>query len=374
MAFVDGDYRYYPSGNVVYVSANDKTKSSYADLPDTITNSGTTYTIINPGDAPCNGTCTGCFEGCTNLTFAPKLPSSAQDLYYCFSGCSSLVLPPTIPSGTTDMTDCFYGCSNLIVAPIIPANVLYMSDCFYNCTSLSGDIYVLNNPTAYSSIFTGTTKPITVHVVNSSNLSKWQTIANSYSNVTAIYDSDPVYPDYRSHLGDQINLKSLLSKITNNIKALVLHQNESDWCMVNWSCSSDKSTYNTDYYMGSFTTNIKGYSGYLKNAKTITFTPTNNGCTVSKGGYYFIHLEGHANCTSGVYIRSSISKKVNNTLTNLSYRWAQDLAHGWVAFDNSIIAYLDADTEICPVFAKANNVTGSFRPTTTYLYVQYLSK
>ena len=130
-SFVIGDYKYttndyYP--NEIHVEVNDKTKTSYAALPDTVTYSGKTYRITS-GYL--------CFRGCSNLSTPPKLSANLTSMAYMFAGCSALTTAPTIPSGVTDLNNCFAGCSALTTAPTIPSGVTDLSSCFYNCSALT---------------------------------------------------------------------------------------------------------------------------------------------------------------------------------------------------------------------------------------------
>lgn len=94
------------------------------------------------------------FQGCTNLTKAPKQVGTSATTwmftgtynYTCkgmFSGCTSLVSAPELPSLTTNYTcyeGMFQGCTSLTTAPELPATVLqsycynYMFD---GCTNLN---------------------------------------------------------------------------------------------------------------------------------------------------------------------------------------------------------------------------------------------
>lgn len=86
------------------------------------------------------------FNGCTNLTSAPTLPSQslAQKSYYgMFYGCEALTAAPELPA-TVLTTSCyysmFYGCKSLSTAPALPAEAL-ADMCYYNmfygCTALT---------------------------------------------------------------------------------------------------------------------------------------------------------------------------------------------------------------------------------------------
>ena len=124
-----GDYQYtlYDKGKASAV-VRDKTKSSYGNIPSTITVSGQTYNVTY---------LTSCFLWCSSLTTAPTIPSGVTDLYNCFYGCSSLTTAPAIPSSVKNMIGCFCGCSSLTTAPTIPSSVTNLSSCFEDCSSLT---------------------------------------------------------------------------------------------------------------------------------------------------------------------------------------------------------------------------------------------
>ena len=86
------------------------------------------------------------FNGCTQLTSAPKLPATAlaRNCYaMMFYGCTSLTSAPALPA-TTLADGCysymFYGCSSLTTAPALPATTL-ANGCYQNmfqfCSSLT---------------------------------------------------------------------------------------------------------------------------------------------------------------------------------------------------------------------------------------------
>ena len=88
----------------------------------------------------------GLFEGCTQLTSAPKLPAAtlAWNCYKSmFSGCSSLTTAPELPA-TALAAECyaemFYGCESLTSAPALPA-INLADGCYYmmfrGCTQLA---------------------------------------------------------------------------------------------------------------------------------------------------------------------------------------------------------------------------------------------
>ena len=88
----------------------------------------------------------GMFQGCTLLTAAPQLPSTAVDYYSyyeMFAGCTSLTVAPALPA-TALNSGCYYdmfsGCTSLTSAPELPATSLepwcYFG-MFKGCTSLT---------------------------------------------------------------------------------------------------------------------------------------------------------------------------------------------------------------------------------------------
>lgn len=222
--FIIGDYKYTTfassTPNTVKVTVVDNTKSTYSDIPATVTYNGVTYNVISlnecftdcknlsvPPNIPititnmgsCFYNCTSlvtapvipnsvtemgfCFEGCTALTTAPIIPSSVVDMRHCFGGCTSLVNAPVIPSSVTDMWGCFAGCTSLVNAPAIPSSVVEMRHCFAGCTSLSGDIYIY---TTYDSLFYircfyDTSHTICLHAMNN-NIEECDALAGTANN------------------------------------------------------------------------------------------------------------------------------------------------------------------------------------------------
>lgn len=76
--FIIDDYGYTIIDDVnKYVNAkvDDTTKVVYQDIPDTVTNSGTTYTITSLDY---------CFDGCTNLLHSPSIPEHVVSMNYTF--------------------------------------------------------------------------------------------------------------------------------------------------------------------------------------------------------------------------------------------------------------------------------------------------
>lgn len=236
MAVIIGDYQY---DDLVLgfcrVTVVDKTKTSYADIPATITYQGQTYQVRNlkfcfdgcsnlvtpPSLPPAVGSMERCFYGCSSMTTPPVIPNVANDLSYCFygcssmtsapdlspttvgsvaslnlnncfNGCSSITQAPTIPSHTTNMDGCFRGTS-IETAPTIPASVTTMAECFRGCSAIAGNVKVYNSGMSENNrqnVFTGTSNDI--YIINGAGTSAvettWKTIASGYSNVH--YEAD----------------------------------------------------------------------------------------------------------------------------------------------------------------------------------------
>lgn len=164
--FIIGEYIYetHPSSQykTVSVKVHDISKSSYEDIPQSVTYQGDTYYVTDA---------TNCFYKCTSLVQAPVIPNSVTDMFNCFFRCTSLTQAPVIPDGVTNMEWCFAYCTSLTTAPVIPDSVTNIKNCFRGCTSLVGDAYILGNPLT-DGVFKDTMLPITVYTFN-------QTVANS---------------------------------------------------------------------------------------------------------------------------------------------------------------------------------------------------
>ena len=173
-----GDYRYSTtSAGTAMVNVVDTTKTSYGEILSSVEIGSVTYSVTSMSS---------CFEICTSLTTAPEIPSSVTSMSSCFRNCTSLTTAPEIPNSVTNMNYCFYQCTSLTTAPVIPSSVMSMNSCFENCTSLTGIIVVSNSPTSASDIFTNIQQVIRIQPTNANILSRWQTIANSYSDVSVM--------------------------------------------------------------------------------------------------------------------------------------------------------------------------------------------
>ena len=98
-------------------------------------------------------------------------------------------------------------CENLIISPVIPSFITNMDNCFLNCTNLRNIIKVYNSPTNYDDIFVGTVNPIIIVDCNATPSTTWQTIANTYDNVT-YSQLQTAYVDMK-RLGNSVILSNL---------------------------------------------------------------------------------------------------------------------------------------------------------------------
>ena len=81
------------------------------------------------------------YNGCSNLTTVPTIPSSVEKIGYTFLNCMSLTNAPDLTGCTnlTDMDSTFIGCTSLtdMSGYVIPASVTNMNGTFYNCLQLT---------------------------------------------------------------------------------------------------------------------------------------------------------------------------------------------------------------------------------------------
>ncbi|MBQ3183711.1 MAG: leucine-rich repeat protein [Clostridia bacterium] len=152
--YVVDDYTYTVIASDLYglgtstgwsVKANDKTKTTYAPIRNTL--HGFPVTFMDKT-----------FDGCSNMSVAPAIPENVQvaynaykgtaisatpamgnvkKLYGTFKNCKNLTNVGTIPATVTDMTGAFSGCTALTMAPAIPASVTNMTQAFKGCTKLT---------------------------------------------------------------------------------------------------------------------------------------------------------------------------------------------------------------------------------------------
>lgn len=141
-------YSYYNNSGVK-AEAVDKTKTTYADIPSTVTNNGVTYTVTS---------IEGCFSNCSSMTSFPNISNTVINFKSCFVSCSSL-------SGI------FYIPNNTSISAANVVNMFYLT---------RGNIYLVTN--------------YAVNTTNHTALKNiWQPVASSYNNVYFEADSVPIH-------------------------------------------------------------------------------------------------------------------------------------------------------------------------------------
>jgi hypothetical protein len=119
----------------------------------------------------------GTFSGCTSLTDMSSyiIPASVTNMQETFNNCTKLTKAPAMPASVEDMWMTFSGCTALATGPsVIPAGVRNMISTFQDCKALTGTMQINASPLNYSFCFNGastnTGASLTVygHVTNDS--------------------------------------------------------------------------------------------------------------------------------------------------------------------------------------------------------------
>lgn len=143
MDFTIGDYNYrvISAGVNVYVRAVDKTKTTYQDIPATVTFGGETFLVMGGPH---------CFEDCTNMVTVPNISFSVgrgltgggHTMNDFFKGCTSLVsvnlksICDGLPEDA-EMSGMFEGCTSLTTVTMPTTGYRTVSHMFKGCTSLT---------------------------------------------------------------------------------------------------------------------------------------------------------------------------------------------------------------------------------------------
>lgn len=146
----DGDQFYTEAYTYTYDTAwdgwkaavNDTTLLSYPDL------------MAQINGAPL-GSLNQTFHSCTEMTYAPTIPSSVTDMESAFSGCTKLVEMPEIPYGVMTLAHAFDGCVALSVLSTLPGSVQNLSYAFRNCAALTKTPNLPESVTAMVYAFSG---------------------------------------------------------------------------------------------------------------------------------------------------------------------------------------------------------------------------
>lgn len=212
--FIDGySYKYFDSVNGWRCKvATDKTLQTYPEILSSV--NGCPVTSLS-----------GAFNGCSNLTTAPMIPSSVTSIYQAFKDCTSLKnyvgnlsaegdfsgyqLPaglkdmygafedcdlmtttPRIPSNVTNMEYTFFGCGKLTTAQQIPNGVTNMKSTFRGCSALTNAPAIPNTVTAFDYAFYGCSKLAIAPAIPSGIA----TMSYAFANCTSITEA-PVIPN-----------------------------------------------------------------------------------------------------------------------------------------------------------------------------------
>lgn len=132
-----------------------------------------------------------CFEDCTNMIAAPRMPNEVRDptslngLAETFSNCASLIIPPKIPTSEYGWRT-FQGCTALVQAPVIqigaksyyyffrycssleapvsiPATLRYFTSMYEGCAAMAGEMIVRGTPSSYTSALKDTAGDIILY-------------------------------------------------------------------------------------------------------------------------------------------------------------------------------------------------------------------
>lgn len=253
--FIIGDYKYTVIDETtnVRVEVVDITKSSYSDIPASVTYEDVTYNVT--------------------------------DMYTTFFGCTFLTTAPTIPSSVTNMSSTFRRCTSLTTAPTIPSSVTSTDHTFYGCTNLTGTIYVENIPNLYEDMFTGTTKSIYLikgdripdGVTHEEFDNFWlNSVAMSYNNIDYTYDwFSPEGSDYVYTIVNSLFVKTKVKDKTKTSYANLVNPVLYDF--------TESGSSPISYTLNSLTDTFKNCSA-LTTAPTIPSSVTNmintfSGCT-----------------------------------------------------------------------------------------------
>ena len=177
--FKDNGVYYKINGTTVSVTAGDTKYSGTVTIPETITNSGTTYTVTSIA-SNCFYDCTSleevklganvtsigyrAFYGCYNLTsinLNDKIKTLSEQ---AFSGCTSLK-SVTLGANLTEMgSGVFSGCTALRTVDIHEGCEIIAQGAFYGCNKLQSVVIPNSVPTVGGSAFSGCTSLTTATI------------------------------------------------------------------------------------------------------------------------------------------------------------------------------------------------------------------
>lgn len=159
-----------------------------------------------------------------------------------------------------------------------------------------------------------------------------------------------------------VNLKKLLTNITQKLKELTDNPKSFEWAQFMCKDISTTTTSTSDVFLSTFqpaSSQGKKCVRFLNKNQDI-FAEDTNGIKVLKDGKYFVHIDGHINCTANTSIRVRIYANDTLYLTRRFY----DYSVGWVGYSMSGIFNFNANDVIKVSFAKNSGATANtLRPT-----------
>lgn len=171
-----------------------------------------------------------------------------------------------------------------------------------------------------------------------------------------------------------INLKKILSKITEQIKYLSNNDMTIKFAQRTWTTDTNKTDYQVWHKLSDF--NITANTTLTNDSSY--FTSTTDGIKVKKAGRYYVKITGHGSCVSAanylVRVAIRILKVTENTVPGYGqFFWDGDQRNGFY-YEWSGTFGANANEEIRMQMYKywPNNTSYGYRPSYTTMEILYL--